>query len=357
MKKFLLMIFIILGFNLSYAKNKMNLFIAVNYLAGSTIIDYQQICNCKLQQSFFNDPNEMLAKIVAGSSGYDVIEATSYAVEELANMGKLQKLDKSKIIGLDNIEPKFLNAPYDRGNVYSIPYAYTPVFLAYNADKMKQLGIVPNTWAIIFNQKYLKKLNGHVTVFSSSRNVFAAALLYLGKNPNSTNINDLNLARGLINSASPYWAKFDTDSYYRGLLRGDIWVAMSYSIDIFKTIQDTKATKPPIKIGAMMQKEGNMFEMDNLVIPKDSPNTNYAYDFINVVLKPSNAYALASSTGSSIPNKTALDKLPLELKNTLWIYPTDPTKNFTFTAYDPKTLVLVNEMWTEIQMECHNILF
>jgi spermidine/putrescine transport system substrate-binding protein len=314
---------------------------------------FQQLCNCSLSETFFNDPNELLAKIAAGSTGYDVIEATSYAVEELVHMGKLQPLDKSKIVGLNNIAGKFMNPAYDKGNVYSIPYAYTPVFLAFNQDKMKELGITPNTWAVIFEPKYLRKLKGRVTVFSSSRNVFAAALLYLGKNPNSTNINDLNAAKALISKASAYWAKFDSDSYYRALLRGDIWLAMGYSIDIFKTLQDAKATNSHVKIGALMQKEGNMYEMDNLVIPKDAPNIKFAYDFINTMLQPQISYSLATVTGASIPNQRGLNLLNPQLLNTPWIYPQDLHKNLTFTAYDPKTRILVNQMWTEIQMQCH----
>lgn len=355
MKKILLTFVLLSVLSTAYAEKVMNLFIAVNYLADNTIADFQKSCNCRLSQSFFNDPNEMLAKIAAGSSGYDVIEATSYAVQELAKMGKLQKLDRKKTIGLNNIDKNYLSPVYDKGNVYSVAYAYTPVFLAYNEQKMKELGINPNSWALIFDRKYLKKLAGHITVFSSSRNVFAAALLYLGKDPNSTKMSDLTAARNLIDAASPYWAKFDTDSYYRGLLRGDIWLSMSYSVDIFKTIQDAKASNSPIKIGAMLQKEGNMYEMDNLVIPKDAPNVGLAYQFINTILKPQSAYSLALATGSSIPNYPALVKLSSELKNIPWIYPTDPKHSFTFTAYDPKTRILVNEMWTEIQMQCHEV--
>jgi len=351
-KKYILVVSLCLACSLSCANKIMNLFIAVNYTTPEMITDYETLCDCRLFQSFFNDPNEMLAKVVAGATGYDVIEATSYAVSELAKMGKLQKLDKSKIVGLNNIDPKFLNPTYDPGNQYSVPYAYTPVFLAYNEDRLHQLGIIPDTWAVIFEPQYLKKLKGHITVFSSSRNVFAAALLYLGRDPNSTNIDDLNAAHKLINKASAYWTKFDTDSYYRGLLRGDIWVAMSYSTDIYKTILDAKSIHSPIKIGVMLQKEGNMYEMDNLVIPLSAPNVKYAYDFINTILKPNNAYDLALRTGSSIPNKIAYLRLSPELKNLKWIYPTDISKNHTFTSYDPKTRILVNEMWTEIQMQC-----
>ena len=352
--KFYIKIFLFCGLFIanSYAVRTMNLFIALNYLAPQTIIDFEKLCKCKLSQSFYNDPNEMLAKMVAGGSGYDVIEATSYAVQELAKMNKLQKLDKTKIVGLNNIESKYLNLEYDKGNIYSVPYAYTPVFLAYNKDKLQELGITPDTWGVIFDIKYLKKLKGHITVFSSSRNVFAAALLYLGKNPNSTDIRDLNLAKDLINKSSPYWAKFDSDGYYRGLLRGDIWVAMGYSVDVYKTIQDLKQSKSSIKIEGMLQKEGNMYEMDNLVIPKDAANLDLAYSFINTALSVRGAYFLSLATGASIPNSIASKQVSLELKQTPWIYPPKTSKMFTFLAYDPKTRIITNEMWTEIQMQC-----
>jgi spermidine/putrescine transport system substrate-binding protein len=355
--KYCLCIFLVLYLSstqLANAETIVNLFIPSDYLADSTVAAFDKMCNCHLSQTFFNEPAEMLAKMAAGASGYNVIEATSYAVEELQHMGKLQPLDKSRLPNLKYIKPQFLNQPYDPNNKYSIPYAYTPVFLAYNTDKLRALGITPNSWAVIFEPKYLKKLRGHITVFASARNVFAAALLFLGKDPNSSNINDLNAARVIIDRAAGYWAKFDSDSYYRGLLRGDIWIAMSYSDDIYKAMQDAQSSHLAVHIGANMQKEGNMYELDNLVIPINSPNTNLAYMFLNLTLAPQSAYELAVMTGSSIANQVALDKLPVALKNLDWAYPKNMSIQHTFTAYDPKTRQLVNEMWTEIQMQCHS---
>ncbi len=353
MKKYLFILFGFCLINCVSAENVLNIYIGSNYIADSTIKRLEQICHCRLSQNYFNDNEEMLAKMVAGASGYDVIVPTSYAVEELIHMGKITKLDKTKLPNLKYVESVFLNQGYDPGNQYSIPYAYTPVFLAYNADKMKELGIVPDSWAVVFEPKYLKKMNGKVTMFSSSRNVFAAALLYLGKDPNSTDIKDLEAARELIDKASPYWAKFDSDSYYRGLVRGDIWLSMSYSIDIYKTKQDIKASKAHVNIAAMLQKEGNMYELDNMVIPVSAPSTNLAYTFINNALDPQSEYELSSATGSSVPSQLAIDRLDKDVNGVDWIYPKNMNKMTVFKAYDPKTRVLVNEMWTEIQMQCH----
>lgn len=355
MIKKLLLLLSVLCISSASAEKVFNLYIGSNYIADATIARFQKLCKCRLSQSYFNDNGEMLAKMAAGASGYDVIVPTSYAVDELVKMGKLQPLDLNKLPNLEYIDKQFLNQAYDPGNKYSVPYAYTPVFLAYNQKKMDELGIVPNTWAVIFDPKYLKKLQGHITVFSSARNVFAAALLYLGKDPNSTNKQDLEMARKLIDSASPYWAKFDSDSYYRGLLRGDIWLSMSYSIDIYKSMQDAKASHADIQLGAMLQKEGNMYELDNMVIPKSVPNVNLAYMFINTALDPQSAYELSSATGSSIPNTDGIAKLYKGITSIDWIYPTSSEMKhmYVFKAYDPKTRILVNEMWTEIQMQCH----
>lgn len=347
-KKYLLMLVGISLMAAAIAKDVMNLYIGTNYIADATIARYQKECNCTLAQSYFNDNGEMLAKMAAGATGYDVIVPTSYAVEELAKMGKIMPLDLKQLPNLKYIDPKFLNPAYDPGNKYSVPYAYTPVFIAYNMDKMKSLGIVPNTWAVIFDPKYLNKLKGHITVFNSDRNVFAAALLYLGKDPNTTNKTDLAAAKDLIEKSSPYWAKFDSDNYYRGLLRGDIWLSMSYSIDIFKTLQDAKASHSPIHIGAMLQKEGDMYELDNLVIPVASKQDKLAYQFINLALDPKSAMELSIATGSSIPNAVALKKLPKSITGIDWIYPKDMTKQATFKAYDPETRRLVSGYWTQI---------
>ncbi len=347
-KKYLLLLAGVGLAGMALAKSTLNLYIGSNYIADATVASFQKECNCTLAQSYFNDNSEMLAKMAAGATGYDVIVPTSYAVEELAKMGKIMPLDLKQLPNLKYIDPKFLNQIYDPGNKYSVPYAYTPVFLAYNSDKMKALGIVPNTWAVIFDPKYLVKLKGHITVFNSDRNVFAAALLYLGKDPNTTNRADLAAAKILIEKSSPYWAKFDSDSYYRGLLRGDIWLSMSYSIDIFKTLQDAKASHSPIHIEATLQKEGDMYELDNMVIPTASANQKLAYEFINLVLDPQSAKELSVATGSSIPNAAALKSLPKSITEIDWIYPKDMKGQHVFKAYDPATRRLVGGYWSEI---------
>lgn len=339
--------------NIAHAERVLNVYTTSNYIADSTIEQFQQNCKCRLALSYFGDPQEMAAKIAAGATGYDVIIGTGYAIQDLYKMGKLDTIRLPQISALTNVDSKFLHQSFDPQNAFSVPYAYTMTVAGYNKTKLDKLGIIPDTWAVFFDEKYLKKLQGHVTVFDSQRNVYAAALLYLGKDPNSTNPNDLALVRKVIEKASRYWARYDSTTYYRSLLNGDVWLAMSYSNDLFNALQDAKKAKLNYQLAGMVQKEGNMIELDNLVIPVAAKDKQLAYQFINQVLQPRSAYDLSQETGASVPNAKAVSMLSRQLTNYSWIYPRRDQKIYGFTAYPPKTRILVNEVWTELKMECH----
>lgn len=348
MKQLQLIIFLFISYTIA-AKENINVYIAANYIANITVNKFESTHNFTVRQNYFNENDEMLAKIAAGANGYDLIFPTAYAVEQLQKMDKLLPLDLAKIPNIKNVLPSFLNQSYDPKNHYSIPYAYDNVMLAYNKKELKKLGIVADSWAVIFEPRYLKKLKGRVTVFNSQRNVFAAALLYLGKDPNSGDLSDLKEAQKLIQQAMPYWAKFDSDTYYRSLVRGDIVLAMSYSVDIFRTLQDLKDAKHEIFIEAALQKEGNMYELDNLVIPKDAKNITGVYQLINHLLSPASAIELANQTGASIMNQAAIGRISPHIKATSWIYPPDMRKMHSFKSYTPKTRIYINEVWLELQ--------
>ncbi len=330
-----------------------NLFIGTNYIAQTTIDRFESICKCKLNLNYFNDNSELIAKIIAGASGYDIIVATSFAVSNLISMHKILPLDKNRILNLQNINPSFLNQEYDPNNRYSIPYAFDPVVLAYNKEELQKLKLPTNTWALVFDPKYLSKISGRVTMLNSAQHVFSAALLYLGKNPNSFKEEDIYAARSVIERASKYWARYDSDNYYRDLLKGYILVSQSYSVDIFKVISDATDSKSKIKIDASVQKEGNMMELDNLVIFNTSKELDADYQFINNSLLVQSNYELAKFTGASIIEEEAKAKLDKKIRDLEWIYPKNISKFHSLSAYPTKIRNLINEMWTEILMHCH----
>ena len=162
----------------------------------------------------------MLAKLAAGATGYDVIIPTSNAMDTLIRQGALRPLDKPLLPNLKNVNPSYLDTPFDPGNKYSAPYAYTLSLLGFNQEKIKELGLPTDTWAIIFEPRYLEKIKGRVTVLDSQRELMAAALKYLGYSVNDADEKHWKEAANLIVRAKPYWAAFSNTSYIKELAKG-----------------------------------------------------------------------------------------------------------------------------------------
>ena len=98
-----------------------------------------------------------MAKLLAGASGYDIVIPSQNAVQDLIKQNFLEKLDKSALPNIKNQDPGSLNRSYDPGNVYSLPYAYTTTLVGFNEQRLKEQGIEPMSWAVIFDPKVLRR--------------------------------------------------------------------------------------------------------------------------------------------------------------------------------------------------------
>lgn len=323
-----------------------------NYLAEETAQAFEAHCECRLVQDYFSDNEEMLAKLAAGATGYDILVPTGNAVETLIAQGALRELDKSKIVGFDNLKPQFVNLFFDPGNRYSVPYAYSVTLIGYNEQKVKELGLPTNTWALIFEPKYLEKLQGKVTVLDSQRELFAAALMYLGHSANETDETKLKEARDLILRAKPYWAAFNASSYIKELTIGNIWVAHGYSNDMFQAAADARKANRPFSIGSSTPKEGAVLAVDNMVLHKSGPQPGLAYKFINFMLIGKNSAQLSNMIGSGNVNAAAMEFIDPTVKNNVAVFP--PPEEFKklqmLKDYPRKVRRLMNRLWTEIKV-------
>ncbi len=277
-----------------------------NYLAEETAKSFEAFCKCRLVQDYYSDNEEMLAKLAAGATGYDMLVPTGNAVQTLINQGALRELDKSRIKGFDNLKPEFIGQWFDVENQYSVPYAYSVTLLGSNTEKMQELGVPTDTWAAIFEPRYLEKLRGKVTVLDSQRELFAAALVYLGYSVNETDEAKLREARELILRAKPYWAAFNASSYIKELTIGNIWLAHGYTGDMFQAAQDARNAKRPFSISYATPKEGAVLGIDSMVLHKTGPRPDLAYLFLNFMLDGKNAAQLSNMIGSGNPNAAAM---------------------------------------------------
>lgn len=323
-----------------------------NYISDATLARFEARCGCRVVQDYYSDNEEMLAKLAAGASGYDLIVPTGNAVQTLIRSRQLRPIDKTRLPHLRNIRPEFLDMPFDPGNRYSVPYAYTVTLIGYNEEKIRRLGLPTDSWALIFEPRYLQKIKGRVTVLDSQRELMAAAMLYLGHDINDTDEAKWKQARDLILRAKPYWAAFNASSYIKALTIGNIWVAHGYSNDMFQARADAAKAGRPFSIGYSIPKEGAVLAVDSMVLHKSGRNPELAHRFIDFMLEGENSAELTNLIGSGNPNRDAMRFIRPEIAHNPAIFPDAAhlKRLHMMRDLDRRSRRVLNRIWTEIKL-------
>jgi len=322
----ILAVILALAFVPAHAKDVLHLYNWNNYIAPETVKRFEEQCKCEVKQTYYSDNEELLAKLAAGAKGYDMLVPTGNALESLIKQKALKPIDKVALPNVKNINPAYMDTAFDKGNEYSVPYAYTVTMLGYNDQKMKELGINVDSWAAIFDPKILEKMKGRVTVLDSSNELFAAALMYLGYSANDTDEKHLKEAANVIKKARPYWAAFNASSYIKELTTGNIWLAHGYSNDLFQADLDAQAAKRPFRIHKALPKEGAVLALDSMVIHKSAPRPDLALKFMNFMLEGKNAAELTNLIGSGNPNLQAMQFIKPDIARDKAIFPDGATQ-------------------------------
>lgn len=323
-----------------------------NYISEDTVQRFEAHCRCRLKQDYYSDNEEMLAKLEAGAVGYDVLVPTGNAVESLVRRNALREIDKSKLPHYGNVKREFLDTWFDPGNRYSVPYATSVTLIGFNANRMKELDLPTDSWALIFEPQHLRKLKGRVTVLNSQRELMAAAMRYLGHSVQEHDPAKWEEAKRLILRAKPYWAAFSNSTYIKDLAIGTIWVAHGYSNDMWRAQQDAAAAKRPFTIGFATPKEGAVLAVDNFVLHKSGRRPDLAHRFIDFMLAGENAADVSNLIGAGNPNAAATPHILPEIAANPGIFPppAELSRLEMLRDFDPKLRRTLSRMWTEIKV-------
>lgn len=352
MTKRIAIVVLIAWAGMAHAADVLYLYNWNNYLSDRTAQRFEAACGCRLVRDYYADNEEMLAKLAAGAVGYDVIVPTGNAVEALIRSRQLRALDKRLLPHLGNIDPAYLDTPFDPGNRYSVPYAHTITLIGYNVEKMREHGLPTDTWAVIFEPKYLQKVKGRVTVLDSQRELMAAALKYLGYSANDRDECHWRQARDLILRAKPYWAAFNASSYIKALTVGDIWLVHGYSNDMFQASQDALHARRPFHIEASIPREGAVLALDSMVIHRGGARPDLAHRFIDFMLDGEHSAELTNTTGSGNPNRAARRYIDPAILASEAIFPRPETlaRLEMLRDLDYRQRRVLSRLWTEIKV-------
>lgn len=343
---------LLLAASMAHAEDVLYLYNWNNYLSDETLARFEKHCGCRVKQDFYSDNDEMLAKLDAGATGYDLLVPTGNAVETLIRKRALRPLDKTRLPHLGNIRATYLNAWYDPGNRYSVPYATSVTLLGYNVEKLRALNLPTDTWALIFEPRYLAKIKGRVAVLDSQKELMAAAMRYLGYSVQSTDATQWQQAKTLILRAKPYWAAFSNSTYIKDLAIGTLWVAHGYSNDMYRAREDAKAAGRPFTINFATPKEGAVLAVDNWVLHTSGARPDLAYKLIDFLLDGNNAADVSNLIGAGNPNAAALPHIRPDIANNPALFPPPSELGHLEMLRDfgPQLRRTLSRMWTEIKV-------
>ncbi len=305
----------------------LNIYNWSDYLAEDTIPNFEKETGIKVRYDVF-DSNEILhAKLMAKNTGYDIVVPSSNWARMQIDGGLLQKLDKSKIPNLANLDPDILAqmATLDPGNEYMVDWLWSYTTVGINVDKVKTaLGDMPmpeNTWDLVFDPKYTNKLKScGITFLDAPSEVFPLALKYVGKDPHSVNPDDYKLAYDMMAKVRPDIKKFSSGGQIDDLAGGNVCVALGWAGDFNLARNRSIENKSPQNIEALVTTMGGYLFMDTMVIPADAKHVDNAHKFINYILRPEVHAGLTNAVTYANPNKAATEFVDEEIRNNKTIF-------------------------------------
>jgi putrescine transport system substrate-binding protein len=269
----------------------LNLYIWSDYLAADTLSNFEKQTGIKVHAAYF-DANETLeTKLLAGSSGFDIVVPTASYFERQIKAGVYLPLDKSKLPNLRYMDGLLMSkvALHDPGNAHGVIYMWGTNGIGYNEKLIKAL--MPNapldSWRMVFDPAVASKVaKCGISVLDSPAEMMRAVYNYLGKDPNSQSPDDLTKAEAVLLKIRPYIRNINSSEYIEALANGDICLAVGYNGDVLQARDRAREANKGVDIKYAVPKEGSILWFDMLAIPKDAPDPDSAYAFINYILTP-----------------------------------------------------------------------
>jgi putrescine transport system substrate-binding protein len=326
-----------------------------DYVGEGVLDDFTKATGIKVVYDVYDSMEVLEAKLLQGSSGYDVVVPTDRNLARLIQAGVMQPLDTSKIPNLshqwDAIAQRL--ETYDPGTEHSTNYMWGTTGIGYNVAKVKE--IMPDapldSWAMIFKPEVLEKFKDcGVMLLDSPDDIFPAALVYLGLPPDSKEQADLEKAAELVKGIRPYVQKFHSSEYINALANGDTCIAVGYSGDILQSRDRAAEANNGVEVGYSIPKEGALIWLDSFAVLAEAPHPAEAMEFINFMLDPKIAARNTDFVYYANGNKDSQQFIEKEIIEDPAIYPPADifAKLFTTTPNNQRIQKIVTRLWSSI---------
>jgi spermidine/putrescine transport system substrate-binding protein len=292
--------------------NRVSLATWPNYHYPENLNKFTEKTGVHIQHNVFGSNEEMLAKVQAGGSPFDVMVITNYTISTYVGLGLIEPLDLQKI-------PNFIEANHDQvftgeakigGAVYAVPKDWGTTGYIVNTKKIKDK---LTTWKQFWDLT-ITKYSGRTMVHDYQLTTIGNALKYFGYSFNSVDPKELAEAEKLLIEAKPHLFAISSD-YQPAMRNGDAWMTVCWTGDASQLHRDMP------EMQYVLGREGGEIWTDFYAIPKSAEHRAAAYALINFLLDPAVNAAEVKAHGYPATDKLTIDLLPKEMSDDPIMYP------------------------------------
>jgi putrescine transport system substrate-binding protein len=327
-----------------------------DYIDEEILKEFEAETGIKVVYDVFDSNDILETKLLAGSSGYDVVVPSGTFLQRQIQAGVFMPLDKSKLSNIGNMWDAISErtAKFDPGGEHAVNYMWGTTGIGYNTVAAKErLGSETiDSWSVIFDPEKIAKFSDcGVHMLDAADEMIPAALNYLGHPADSHDPALIEEAGALIDSIRPHITNFNSSAYINALAQGDACLAVGWSGDVLQARDRAAEANNGITVAYSIPSEGALMWFDMMAIPKDAPHPENAHVFIDymmngeVMAKASNYVYFANG------NKASQAHLNEDVITDPAIYPTEEaTANLYVTSpYGPRVQRTVTRLWTKIK--------
>jgi spermidine/putrescine transport system substrate-binding protein len=299
----------------------------------------------KIHETYYSSNDELLAKLNAGGTTYDVIAPSQNAVAQLISENKLLKLDQSLLPNLKNLDPSFLKPSYDPTGEYHVIKDYGITMFFYNNQIVQEQ---PKSMLDFYHLLPTYVSKGRTNLLDGAEEVVPLALMALGLDPNTDSKSDFDKVTTFLMSIRKGVTTITASSYIDDAIAGKIILGQGWNGDVRRIVQGRKKQGD---ITAVLPTGASEIWADNWCIPASAPDPVAAHAWINWLLTPSTAVTEMEYHNYGIPIPSALSQLPPDLsQDPIFNVPAKYTDNYKYILnVSPQVVQQRTQIYTQFR--------
>lgn len=319
------------------SRPRLNVYNWSAYIAPNTIPEFESEYGVSVRYATYESNEEMLAKVITGNSGWDIVFPTYTRIKPMLDYALLQPLRHEWLPGLSNLDPRFRAPTWDHELQWNVPWMWFGTGIVYNRDVRP----VPTRWADLWDSR----LKGRLTMLDDPEDMLGACLKKIGCSFNATDPNELQRAKQEAIAQKPLVRAYLNAEVRDQLVSGDVLAAQLWATTAQQAIDATPT------LAFAYPEEGFPLYCDCAVILRESQRLRLAHQFLDYLLRPNVAAAASDYTRVATANGAAKDLLPGATRNSPTLYPPPSIleRGEWPQPSSPDVQRLRDRIWTEIK--------